>query len=496
MSKSTMANVLRDIYNESSPEPEDEIKGPDCINTLTDECLLSLFSFLNVVNLCQCSVVCKRWNTISKDKSLWKLVNFTPLTFNVNDYRFSLLAMLRMKYTQKIYLGSLRVSFKMLKTFVHNCKYLNTLVFGSKSSIEEPAGGRQRILFPKFLQTLDLRLAIGKFEFLNNFETNFDHVLNLGVSSSNFDEVKLQVFFTKLPALQTVDLTNCSQMDDLGVEVLANNCPHLKSLCLIGCQYVYGSTFDVLLKKCQSLTTLLVRYLKIKDDIVSQRIWSDCKIEELDISACPRLTWQGLFRLLSQLKHITYLNMSYCGEGNAVNDTVLNEMCSLGNVEKLKMLDLRWSFYVTSDALQHFITKCVNLEYLGIYQSFHIFSEHLAELIPYLPSLKILEFGASHPQELSLSNIIPQLIATATDIEVLSLINFEASQTKLVYKYLRALMKKCSKLKRINFCDCSADLVRIGRQANLKSRHIQITVKWECALPPPKNTLDSIVALT
>jgi len=498
MATEVIEDLLREIYNESSPEP-DEHDGndlPDYINTLTDECLLRLFSFLDKIDLTQCNMVCKRWNVITKDKSLWRIVNFCPLQFNVDDHSFMSLTVSKMKYTQKIYLGSLRVTFKMLKNLAQNNKHLNTLIFGRGSTMEEVPSGRQKVAFPKYLQTLDLRLALGKFEFLNDLQRNFAYLKSLGVSSNCFDEDRLQVFFSRLPALQTVDLTNCLQIDDLGVELLANNCPCIKSLCLIGCRYVYGSTFDVLLAKCSNLRTLLLRYLKIEDDVISQNTWSSSNIEELDISACPRLTWQGLFRLLVQLKNLVYLNMSYCGEGNAVNDTVLTEMSSLGNLQQLRMLDIRWSFYITSDVLDAFLSKCLSLEYLGIYQSFHIFSEHLAEVIPKLPYLKILEFGASYPQELSLSNIIPQLILTTRGLEVLSLINFTAVQTNLVFKYLKTLIKKCSKLKRINFCDCSADLVRVGKQATEKYKHIEVTVKWECALPPPNDTLDAIVSLT
>ena len=453
MATKVIEDLLHEIYNESSPEPDelDESDLPDYINTLTDECFLRLFNFLNKVDLTRCSMVCKRWNAVTKDKSLWRIVNFSPLQFNVDNDCFTTLAVSKMKYTQKIYLGSLRVTFKMLKSLAQHNKHLNTLIFGRGSTMEEVPTGREKIAFPKYLQTLDLRLALGKFEFMNELQRNFVYLRNLGVSSNCFDETHLQVFFSQLPALQTVDLTNCLQIDDLGVEVLANNCPCIKSLCLIGCRYVYGTTFDVLLDKCSNLRTLLLRYLKIEDDVISQNIWSSSSIEELDISACPRLTWQGLFRLLVQLDHLVYLNMSYCGEGNAVNDTVLNEMTSLGNLRQLRMLDIRWSFYITSEVLDAFLSKCSCLEYLGIYQSFHIFSEHLAEVIPKLPSLKILEFGASYPQELSLSNIIPQLILTTRGLEVLSLINFTAVQTNLVYKYLKTLIKKCSSLKRINF---------------------------------------------
>ena len=491
--------VIREIIDAASPEPEiDENMplDPNATHLLTDDALLWIFRFFDKVELTTCSLVCKRWNKISKDRTLWKTVNFAPLNTNISDKDFQALAMTKMKCTQKVYLGSLQVSFKMLKSFIVHCRLLNTLVFGRGSVIEEvPEAGRSKVVFPKTLKTLDLRNAMGNFHFLNGLRKHFSYVVNFGVASHSFSDKQLKLFFTRLPALERADFTNCEQMDDRGVATLANNCPNLRSLCLIGCRFVYGTSFSTLIEKCTNLRTLLVRYLKIEDDVFTETYWNRSSLQELDISACPRLTWQGLKGLLVQLRWLEYLNMSYCGEGNAVNDKVLEKMSTLGS-NMLRMLDIRWSFHISPTALANFLSNCNRLEYLGIYQSFHVFSEHLAEMIPKLPNLKTLEFGACFPQELSLSKVIPQLIINTTDLETLSIINFQASDQRLASKYLKALVKRCKKIRRINFCDCSQDLIRIGRQVVEKQRRrIEVTIKWECALPPPQDTLDAITSV-
>ena len=490
--KMLLEQVQREIMKESSPEPE-EIDPTDFTDKLTDESLLFLFTYFNKVDLSRCNAVNKRWHKITSDRTLWKRVNFTPVLFNVDPNSFNVLLMSKMKFTEKIYLGSLRVTFKMFRSMVIHCKHLRTLIFGRNSTIEEPPGGRFKIHFPKCLQNLDIRLANGKFEFLNEMQTNFVHLQNFGVSANSFDGIQLQTLFDRLPALKVVDFTNCHQMDDRGVEALAYSCSNIKSLCLIGCRNVYGTSFDLLIEKCSELRTLLVRYLKIKDDIISQSFWSQSNLEELDISACPDLTWNGLYRLLPQLRSIEYLNMSFCGEGNAVNDIVLNEMASAGSTKNLKMLDIRWSFYITPHVLDAFFQKCPQLQHLGIYQSLNIFCDHLQEMIPKFPAMKILEFGSSYPQEFCHSPFIAQLIITTKDIEVLSLINFTAAkEPSKVYKTIKNFTRRSVKLKRINLCDCSNDLIKLAKQALKDNKRIQLTVKWECALPPPKYTLDSL----
>jgi len=488
--------VIRDIVHGPSPEPEMDVNmplDPNATYLLTDDALLWIFRFFDKVELTTCSLVCKHWNKISKDRTLWKIVNFAPLNTNINDKDFQTLAMTRMKCTKKVYLGSLQVSFKMLKSFIVHCRLLNTLVFGRGSIIEKvPDTGRSKVVFPKTLKTLDLRNAMGNFHFLNGLRKHFSCVVNFGVGSNSLNDKQLRIFFTLLPALERADFTNCDQMDDRGVATLANSCPNLRSLCLIGCRFVYGTSFSTLIEKCSKLRTLLVRYLRIEDDVFNQTYWARSSLQELDISACPRLTYHGLKGLLVQLRWLEYLNMSYCGEGNAVNDKVLAKMTTLGS-DMLKMLDIRWSFHISPTALANFLSNCNRLEYLGIYQSFHVFSEHLAEMIPKIPNLKTLEFGACFPQELSLSKVIPQLIINTPDLETLSIINFQASDQNLASKYLKALVSKCRRLRRINFCDCSQDLIRIGKQVIEKQRRrIEVTTKWECALPPPQDTLDAI----
>ena len=490
----SISKTLREIYSESSPEPEDwnDYKTNYTL-TLTDECVLRIFLNLDKISLCRAAQTCARWYNISKDRTLWKVVNLTPFTFEIDDYNFQTLIKSKMNRTEKLHFGSMRVTFKMLRSISNNCREMKMLVFGRNCSIEEITRRRQRIAFPKRVQTVDLRMALGDFEFLIDLQHTFYHLINFGIGPRSFNRISLPYMFAKLPNLRTVDFTNCPEIDDAGLQVLSIHCPNVESICLIGCRHIYGTTFPSLIKNCKNLRTLLLRYLKIEDEVLAQDVWKDSVIEELDVSACPRITWQGLFPFLSQLKHVTYLNMSYCGEGHAVNDTVLFEMANTGIAERLKMLDLRWSFYITPNALASFIPKCKQLEYLGIYQSFQVKADDIAALIIHLPTIKILEFGCSYPQELNRSRIIPKLMTSAKNIEVLSLINFTSCSSKDDYKYLKSFMKKSCKLKRINFCDCSPELVKMGKEASKSIKRVEVTVKWECALPPPKNTLDSII---
>ncbi|XP_002154515.3 F-box/LRR-repeat protein 20-like [Hydra vulgaris] len=464
----------------------------DISKILTDECILRLFAFLDLKTLSSVNQMCRRWYYISKDKSLWRSVDFSPYKITFEEPAFENFTKKNLKDTIKLNLGSLYVTSKMLRSIADNCHKLSILLFG-RSCVAEIKKRRRKSFFAKNLQTLDLRSSLGSFEFLVDVDQKFPNITNIGIGPRSFGRYKLPYIFSKLTNVRIIDFTNCLEIDDNGINVLATNCQKIESICLIGCRHVYGKSFACLLRNCQNLKTLLIRYLKINDDIFAQKIWDGCVIEELDLSACPRITWQGLFALLAQLKHVHYLNLSYCGEGRAVNDIVLSQMVNSGMSTKLRMVDLRWSFHISPNALGNFLTKCKHLEKFGIYQSFQITADNIADFLIHLPSIKILEFGGSYQQELNRSHLIPMLLKTAKNLEVLSLINFTSTNLIEDYKNIKTLITTKSKLTRINFCDSSPELVKIAKEIAQGVKQIKITVKWECALPPPVITLDSIL---
>ena len=464
----------------------------DLSKILTDECILQFFSYLDLKALSSASQSCRRWYYISKDRSLWRSVDFSPFKTSFEDIAFENFSKKNLKDTLKLNLGSLYVTSKMLKSITDNCHKLSILLFG-RSCIAEIKKRRRKAFFPTKLHTLDLRAAIGSFEFLIDADRKFANIINIGIGPRGFGRFKLPYIFSKLTNIKVIDFTNCLEIDDNGLHVLATNCQKIESICLIGCRHVYGKSFACLLRNCQNLKTLLIRYLKISDDIFAQKIWEDSVIEELDLSACPRVTWHGLFALLAQLQKVHYLNLSYCGEGRAVNDEVLSQMVNSGMSAKLRMLDLRWSFHISPNALGDFLAKCQQLEKLGVYQSFQVTADNIADFLIHLPKIKILEFGGSYQQELNRSHLLPMLLKTAKNIEVLSLINFTSTNLIEDYKNIRTLITTKSKLKRINFCDSSPDLVKIAKEMVKDIKQIKITVKWECALPPPAITLDAIL---
>ena len=479
-------------------EQEEEIPY-DQSKHLTDEIMLNIFSNLDKKTLMKAAQVCNRWNEIARDKTLWKVISLYPTSFKLTEDRFLTLCKYRLQHTEKLHICNTHVSIQMFRALSKHCASLQTLLFGKQCTFESRSK-RKTVAFPKGVSTFDMRLAAGGFDALTHVKGDLDSIHHLGVGPHSFEKMNLMIFLNKIPNLKFVDFTNCVEICDNAVKHLSESCPNLESLCLIGCVKVKGENFQTLLNNCPKLTTLLLRYLRIGDDILSQNFWRESNLTEVDISACPNISHQGLYAFLKQLHRLEYLNMSYCGEGVAVTDDVLYEMAEIKTITKLKMLDIRWSFQISIRGLERLLQKCANLHHLGIYQSFQVTARNMSDLLAYLPRLRIFEFGNSSCQELSKSLLLEKLISSAPNIRELSLINFKGNEQQKEMESMSEFFTRASTLRRFNFCDCSEQLVAVARLAvhhggggHSRKYPLNITTKWECALPPPNNTIDRVI---
>ena len=496
--------VLKNENKDNDHEIEDDSMDVDLTNDLTDEIMLHIFSCLDKRALMKASQVCKRWNSIVKDKTLWRVISLAPITFELTDKGFLTLAKARLFFTEKLHICNSRVTFDMLSSMTTHCQHLKTLLFGRSCSFDVEISDGKEISFPNGIKTLDMRLATGNFDVLTQVKSNLDSIINVGVGPQSFEKLNLFEFVMKLPNLCFVDFTNSLRVCDLVIHQISRHCPNLQSLCLIGCTNVLGESFQDLVANCKNLKTMLLRYLRINDGVLSRNFWKDSILTEIDISACPRITYRGLYSFLQQLKHVEYLNMSYCGDGIAVNDTVLYEMAHARNLSKLRMLDIRWSFNISASALRALLLQCSNLSYLGVYQSFKVTATHMADFLITLPHIKTFEFGSSEAQYINSSPLLQQLTASTKIIRELSLINFASNNPEQDMLILEEFFRKALTLRRFNFCDCALSLVEMGRvalryveeeakQLGVSRPSVKITTKWECALPPPVNTIDRVI---
>ena len=459
-------------------------------NQISDDILLNIFSFLPKRDLCTVAKVNRRCRRVSYDASLWRELDLRrAIHRQTSDF---LNGMIPAKFSslRRVHFGAIQIKIRTLKSMLIRCSKLETIIFGRGSKLQKN-NKKRTVIIPSAIKTLDMRLARGDFEFLLASGPRFHGLLNFGIGRDSYSPNFFPHLFCQATNLKILDLTNCDGLvDDQLYDVFAR-CTLLESLCLIGCRKLNGTFFPNLVRTCKYLRTLLIRYVPITDHILNSCEWELLPLEEIDISACPEITWVGLSAFLGKLSRIRYLNMSYCGIGHAVTDVTLQEMLRRGICSQLEMLDIRWSFLVSYDILCQFLCNCTNLRYLGIYQSNGVTSNIVSEVTKHLPKLKIVEFGGLRQEMLTSSSMLKSLEENCKQLSTVSLINFCTISIPCDETQFLGLIKASKNLTRINLCDCSDDLVTAAKNAAVGS-NVNITELWECALPPPANTLDFV----
>ena len=459
-------------------------------NEVSDDVLLNIFSFLRKRDLCSVAKVSRRCRRISYDTSLWKELNLRrALHGHSSDF---LNNMIPKKFTslRRVHFGAMQIKLRTLKSMLSRCRRLETIIFGRGCKLQK-SNRKWTLIIPSSIKTLDMRLARGDFDFLLASGPRFQSLLNFGIGRDSYSPNFFPHMFCQAVNLRILDLTNCDTLVDDQLYDVFTRCTLLESLCLIGCRKLVGTFFPNLVRSCRQLRTLLIRYVPINDHVLSSCEWELLPLEEIDISACPEITWVGLSALLAKLNRIRYLNMSYCGIGHAVTDIILQQMLTRGVSSQLEMLDIRWSFLVTAEMLRQFLTNCKRLKYLGIYQSNGVTSSVIAGVAKCLPELRTVEFGGLRQEMLTSSSMLSSLKDHCKQLSIVSLINFCAVSVSCEEGHFQELFKASKHLERVNLCDCSDELVTAARNAAVSS-NVCITELWECALPPPVNTLDYV----
>lgn len=168
-------------------------------------------------------------------------------------------------------------------------------------------------------------------------------------------------------------------------------------------------------------------------------------------------------------------------------------MVQSGSCAKLEMLDIRWSIALTAGTLKYVFSACPLLKCLGIYQSTNITSFAMSEILRSLPKLEILEYGAYRKTSVSESAFLPNLTRFCHALRSLSVINFTSDNPVADANIIEVLISGCPLLERINLCDPDPSLICVFSLTSKRSRSI-MTQKWQCVLPPPGFTLDTVLS--
>ncbi|KAH3721181.1 F-box/LRR-repeat protein 12-like [Dreissena polymorpha] len=260
---------------------------------LPDLLILEVFSHLNVKEICIISRVCKRWNKIAKDKSLWRRIDMTDARINLKKawkfYRSRLSDCLQKLCMRGYYSPGDAVKQKkavlsdaLLEDIHTSCPNIEEIVLekfylGSISSSKLPSS-----LVCLRLSHCQWPIGWMKGAELPNLRSLYvDHC-------SRIDNGELKEFF-KLSSVELLHLGHLYRVKTEGIQGLTESMTQLKNLTLCNMN-VDDLAVHHICRNLKQLNRLTVTECELSDAAVDNMFVSLKELRVLDISKNKNLT--------------------------------------------------------------------------------------------------------------------------------------------------------------------------------------------------------------
>ncbi|CAL1568157.1 unnamed protein product [Knipowitschia caucasica] len=245
---------------------------------LPDELLLKMFFYLPLRELLKMALVCKRWNCVVFDESLWQSVDLEGLT----------------------HMGPALQN--VLKTGVRRLRcpraFVEELQFTSTGSLN--------------LVQLDLSSSIIPVAALESIITSCTQLQNLSLEGLQLSDTILHSMAQNV-RLEQLNISGCSGFSSGALDEMLKSCERILQLNISWCDFTADHVKSVVHNMSPSVTHLNFsgyRENLTLDDI--KVLVSRCqKMKVLDLSDSTLLMVDS-FPVLAQLKHLVHLSMSRC----------------------------------------------------------------------------------------------------------------------------------------------------------------------------------------
>ncbi|XP_031561301.1 F-box/LRR-repeat protein 7-like [Actinia tenebrosa] len=380
LSNAVIYNITRALsVNEEDRQDEGEESsrpGSVQISALNESTILKIFQYLSISELINTSLVCKRWQHLSFDGSLWRNVDLRHFAQTLHDeqaLRFVTNAYLVQK-VETLDLSGFNVSHMTLNSLASNCPDLRKLVLKSVTFSIHEEDAEKEVLFPADLEHLDIRYSHGDAAVYQAMARSLTKVKWLGLCDAFVLAVTaqqtLQQTVSSLEKLEKLDLTHCNLAKDEFVEAFGVCC-RLKVLSLRKCTHIEGEFLPKIIPQLPCLETLILNSTSIEDEPLNEVDWVNSKIKYLDIGCCPLISSKGLDSLLpivAQMPYLEYFGLCRVGEGRALTDDNLQSFAKqlqIGTCPALKSLNLSLSNNITDEGVESF-QKAYPIETLDV----------------------------------------------------------------------------------------------------------------------------------
>ncbi|KAG0756384.1 hypothetical protein G6F24_011188 [Rhizopus arrhizus] len=274
---------------ESLREWEQHFASKYLLVELPDELQIKIFSELPLEDLLKSTVVCRKWNKLVFDGSLWSKINIIPFYKTIpTDYLLKLIKASSGFLKIANFRGCIQFNGHALRVLSEHCPNVQVMIINGCRNLSAASitcflqrAHQLRVLDVSGLDTVkNSTLAINSLSRLEK--------INLSWCRNITGQGLVPLVTSCSSSLRYLKIDGCPQLDDATMETFGRHMPNLTHLSLAA---------------CTSLTdTGLLSFLSIQKT----------KITHLNLSSCARLTDATLRHLSQYTPHLTHLELSGC----------------------------------------------------------------------------------------------------------------------------------------------------------------------------------------
>ncbi|KAF3647693.1 putative pentatricopeptide repeat-containing protein-like [Capsicum annuum] len=196
---------------------------------------------------------------------------------------------------------------------------------------------------------------------------NCRNVEELGLQGcTNITNAGLSVLVKGCRKIKHLDVNKCSSIDDIGISCVSEACSlTLKTLKLLDCYKVGDDSILSLANYCKGLETLVIGGCRNISDESMKSLAAACSgsLKKLRMDWCLNITDSSLDCILSKCRKLEVLDIGCCEE---VTDAAFQQLGSENFMLGLKILKVSNCPKITIEGLKKLLKSCEYLEYLDV----------------------------------------------------------------------------------------------------------------------------------
>ncbi|KAL6556724.1 hypothetical protein OROGR_006012 [Orobanche gracilis] len=207
---------------------------------------------------------------------------------------------------------------------------------------------------------------------LISLSTNCNNLEELGLQGcTNITDSGLTVLVEGCQRLKHIDLNKCSNIGDIGISSIAKACSSLLTLKLLDCYKIGDKSIFSLSEHCKNLEELVIGGCRVLSDESIKSVASAFydSLKNLRMDWCLNVSDISLDYVFSLCKKLEVLDVGCCEE---ITDAAFQRLGNEDSKLNLKILRISNCPKITVDGIGKILKSCEDLEYLDVRSCPHV----------------------------------------------------------------------------------------------------------------------------